>query len=77
MNKFIDNQYERLNKWLNHITKEEYIKRFIELDKCGYVWKDKVYQQLTKEFMISEIDWKYLLQITLMILSIAVFPSLI
>ncbi|MFC0476761.1 HAD family hydrolase [Robertmurraya beringensis] len=62
VNKFIDNQYERLNKWLKHIPKEEYITRFIELDKHGYVWKDKVYQQLTKEFMISDIDWEWLLK---------------
>ena len=25
--KFIDNQYERMNKWLSHIPKEKYIKR--------------------------------------------------
>lgn len=42
--KFIDNQYERLNKRVNHIPKDEYITRFIELDNRGYVWKDKVYQ---------------------------------
>ncbi|WP_456278985.1 HAD family hydrolase [Bacillus sp. AK128] len=62
VNKFIDNQYERLYKFLKHIPKEEYIKRFIELEKRGYVWKDKVYQQLTQEFMITEIDWEGLLQ---------------
>ncbi len=60
--KFIDSQYQRLNKWVNHIPKEEYITRFIELDNHGYVWKDKVYQQLTEEFDIKGITWEQLLQ---------------
>lgn len=60
--KFIDHQYERLNKWLAHIPKEKYIARFIELDNRGYVWKDKVYQQLTEEFEINEVTWEELLQ---------------
>lgn len=59
---FIDNQYERLNKWVGHIPKDKYITRFIEIDKRGYVWKDKVYQQLTQEFNISEMTWEELLQ---------------
>ncbi|MCM3115728.1 HAD family hydrolase [Neobacillus sp. MER 74] len=62
LKRFIDIQYERLNQWVSHIPKEKYISRFIELDKRGYVWKDKVYQQLTQEFHISEITWKDLLQ---------------
>jgi len=60
--KFIDNQYERLNKWVNHIPKEKYITRFIELDHRGYVWKDKVYQQLTEELEITSVTWEDLLQ---------------
>jgi putative hydrolase of the HAD superfamily len=60
--RFIDNQYERLNNWLGYIPKEKYISRFIELDKRGYVWKDKVYQQLTQDFHISKITWQDLLQ---------------
>ncbi|NHM33632.1 HAD family hydrolase [Neobacillus terrae] len=60
--KFIDNQYARLNKWLNHIPKEKYITRFIELDNRGYVWKDKVYQQLTEEFEIKGLTWEDFLQ---------------
>ncbi|GAE37469.1 HAD family hydrolase [Halalkalibacter akibai] len=60
--RFIENQYERLNNWVGHITKEKYISRFIELDKRGYVWKDKVYKQLTQEFHISGITWEGLLQ---------------
>ncbi|WP_078434074.1 HAD family hydrolase [Metabacillus halosaccharovorans] len=60
--RFIHNQYQRLNKCLNHIPKETYISRFIELDNRGYVWKDKVYQQLSQEFQISGITWEGLLQ---------------
>jgi len=59
---FIDNQYDRLKKWIGHIPKEQYMTRFIELDKRGYVWKDKVYQQLTQEFSITAITWEELLQ---------------
>ncbi len=62
MKKFIDYQYERLNKWLAHIPKEKYTSRFIELDNRGYVWKDKVYQQLTEELEITEVTWEELLQ---------------
>lgn len=49
---FIDQQYERLKPNLSHILKENYVHRFIELDNHGYVWKDKVYQQLIKEYSI-------------------------
>ncbi|MDR6123943.1 FMN phosphatase YigB (HAD superfamily) [Bacillus sp. SLBN-46] len=44
--KFLLNQYERLNNWLGHIQKKQYISRFTELECRGYVWKDKVYQQV-------------------------------
>ncbi|SFC58109.1 putative hydrolase of the HAD superfamily [Bacillus sp. OV322] len=62
LKKFIDGQYERLNKWIGHIPKEKYTSRFIELDCRGYVWKDKVYQQLAGEFDITGITWEDLLQ---------------
>lgn len=38
------------------------MRRFIELDNRGYVWKDKVYQQLVNEFEITDITWEELLQ---------------
>ncbi|TQR10955.1 HAD family hydrolase [Psychrobacillus soli] len=60
--KFIVNQYERLSNFLGHIPREKYMTRFIELDRRGYVWKDKVYQQLVEEFDIVGIDWENLLQ---------------
>lgn len=58
---FIEVQYERLNKWVGHIPKEQYISRFIELDNRGYVWKDRVYEQLIAEFQITGIGKERLL----------------
>ncbi|WP_010280891.1 HAD family hydrolase [Bacillus timonensis] len=59
---FINTQYDRLNKFVGHIPRERYVTRFIELDNRGYVWKDKVYQQLVVEFEIVDIKWEELLQ---------------
>lgn len=59
---FIDRQYDRLHKLIGHIPKEKYVTRFIELDNRGYVWKDKVYQQLVNEFDFVDITWEELLQ---------------
>lgn len=58
---FIESQYNRLNKWLNHVPIERYKTRFIELDDKGYVWKDKVYQRLVDEFNITAVTWEELL----------------
>jgi putative hydrolase of the HAD superfamily len=60
--KFVEAQYERLHSFLAHIPREVYISRFIELDSRGYVWKDKVYQQLISEFKIKGITWEQLLE---------------
>ncbi|MFD3448957.1 HAD family hydrolase [Microbacteriaceae bacterium 4G12] len=59
---FIKDQYKRHIDKLNHIPKEQYISRFIELDNKGYVWKDKVYQQLIQEHSISNLTWEQLLE---------------
>ncbi|UPW83863.1 HAD family hydrolase [Lysinibacillus sp. Ag94] len=59
---FINTQYDRLNKLVGHIPREKYVTRFTELDNRGYVWKDKVYQQLVDEFEITDITWEELLQ---------------
>jgi putative hydrolase of the HAD superfamily len=59
---FIDGQYHRLNNLVGHISREEYVSRFIKLDNRGYVWKDIVYQQIVKEFDIAKITWQELLQ---------------
>lgn len=58
---FANQQYNRFHKELGHVPKNVYISRFRELDNRGYVWKDKVYQQLTKEFLITGLTWEYLL----------------
>lgn len=58
---FVQGQYERLFESVSHIPKEQYIARFIELDNHGYVWKDKVYQQLVKELSIQALTWQELL----------------
>ena len=58
---FIENQYERFYEKLCHIPRPIYIERFIELDAHGYVWKDKVYQQLTGELEITSLSWRNLL----------------
>ena len=60
--RFINSQYGRLNEWVGHILKEKYVSRFIELDCRGYVWKDKVYQQMVAEFNITGLTWEQLLQ---------------
>ncbi|MEH7329977.1 L-2-haloalkanoic acid dehalogenase [Priestia megaterium] len=58
---FIQDQYERYSEELAHIPKQEYISRFIELDHKGYVWKDKVYQQLLNEYDLSNLTWEGML----------------
>lgn len=59
---FIASQYDKFYKYLSHVPKRSYITRFIELDNRGYVWKDKVYQQLVEEFQIEHLMWEELLQ---------------
>ena len=59
---FVDDQYNRLAEHLEHIPQDRFAQRFIELDAKGYVWKDKVYQQLIKEFGIKGINWQTLLE---------------
>ena len=59
---FIEGQYDRLIKLVGHVPKDKYVARFIQLDNRGYVWKDKVYQQLVDEFNIATITWETLLQ---------------
>lgn len=62
LQKFIALQYDRLINSLACIPKETYLSRFIELDERGYVWKDKVYQQLCNELSITTLKWENLLQ---------------
>src|SRR5690554_5704165 len=57
---FVRDQYERYSHF-QIIDKDVFVQRFIELDNHGYVWKDKVYQQLITEFSIRGIEWTELL----------------
>jgi len=50
--RFIHDQVDRLPSLLGPISRADFVKRFVELDAHGYVWKDVVYQQLIKEFGI-------------------------
>ncbi|MFC4712755.1 HAD family hydrolase [Planococcus dechangensis] len=58
---FIHDQYRRLERFLGHIPEQLYAERFIELDRRGYVWKDKVYAQLIQEFEIKHATMEFLL----------------
>ncbi|TFE02313.1 HAD family hydrolase [Jeotgalibacillus salarius] len=62
LKQFLEDQYERFSEAFHHISKDTYMKRFIELDAKGYVWKDKVYSQLIKEFNIAGLNYEQLLQ---------------
>ncbi|AIQ48596.1 L-2-haloalkanoic acid dehalogenase [Paenibacillus sp. FSL R7-0273] len=57
---FVRDQYDRFSQ-LQLVEKDIFVRRFIELDNHGYVWKDKVYQQLIDEFSIQDIEWTELL----------------
>jgi putative hydrolase of the HAD superfamily len=59
---FVSVQHDRLTEHLSHITKNDYIARFVELDCHGHVWKDKVYQALVSEFAIEGMSWQSLLE---------------
>lgn len=61
LKRFIESQHSRLHPVLGHIPLEDYQTRFVELDARGYVWKDRVYQQLMEEFDIRGISQQELL----------------
>jgi len=58
---FIEDQYSRLQRFIE-TSMDRYVKRFVELDNHGYVWKDQVYDALVKEFNIQDISAEELLQ---------------
>ncbi|OAB45866.1 L-2-haloalkanoic acid dehalogenase [Paenibacillus antarcticus] len=49
---FVEHQYDRYDAF-QHVKKEVWVQRFIELDERGYVWKDRVYQSLIDEFEVK------------------------
>jgi putative hydrolase of the HAD superfamily len=57
---FISAQHDRLPA-VQHIPKQHYASRFIELDDHGHVWKDAVYQALVIELGITAASWEELL----------------
>lgn len=57
---FLLDQYDRLDV-LKSIDQSVYVSRFIKLDMRGYVWKDKVYEQLIKEYDLNA-EWESLLE---------------
>lgn len=57
---FVHDQYDRYTQLLI-VEKDVFVQRFIALDNHGYVWKDKVYQQLIAEFSIEGLEWTELL----------------
>ncbi|GGF90455.1 HAD family hydrolase [Paenibacillus abyssi] len=57
---FVRDQHNRYPQFQT-IERDFFMQRFIQLDNNGYVWKDKVYQQLIAEFSIQGIEWNELL----------------
>jgi putative hydrolase of the HAD superfamily len=57
---FARDQYDRYSQF-QVVDKDVFVQRFIDLDNHGYVWKDKVYQQLIDEFSILGVEWTELL----------------
>ncbi|UOY92521.1 HAD family hydrolase [Ectobacillus sp. JY-23] len=58
---FIKDQYRRYAHALHHIPEKAFKERFIHLDQRGYVWKDKVYKELIREYKIEGVTWEELL----------------
>lgn len=66
LHSFLEDQYARLNMF-DHVEKDLYMNRFIELDDRGCVWKDIVYETLIREcnldgHTVEELLSDYLLQ---------------
>ena len=57
---FIEQQYERLRPLFAGVPRDEYVRRFVELDDHGYVTKDIVYRQIELEFGLTNV-WPELL----------------
>jgi putative hydrolase of the HAD superfamily len=60
--RFISEQYERFSSHLSQIQKDAYTTRFLALENKGYVWKDRVYEQLITDFSISTLTPEVLLE---------------
>ncbi|WP_026695834.1 HAD family hydrolase [Peribacillus kribbensis] len=58
---FITGQYRRFKMHFKDMEEQVYACRFIELDQRGYTGKDVVYKQLLKEYPMTAISWRELL----------------
>ena len=56
-----DYQYDKFYSFFMHVDKNTFKDKFIELDQNGYVWKDKVYQQLIDIFNVENLTMPDLL----------------
>src|SRR5262245_7644467 len=52
----IAQQYDLFASALRHVSKDGFIKRFIDLDPRGYTPKDKVYQHLVTQCQVTGIS---------------------
>jgi putative hydrolase of the HAD superfamily len=52
----IAQQYDLFAPALRHVPKDIFIRRFVDLDARGYAPKDRVYQQLVTEYIVTEIS---------------------
>lgn len=59
LEKFLRNQYSRFSF---NVPFEIFQERFLQLDQNGYVWKDRVYQQLEEEWSLPSNQWQELLE---------------
>lgn len=57
---FLEDQYMRIQAF-QCVDQHIFIQRFVQLDQKGYVWKDKVYKKLIKEFAL-DLSWEALLE---------------
>lgn len=60
--KFIENQYDRIVYSQECVNKMDYIARFIELDRHGYTSKGTVYKQLSQEFDFQNVSFESLVE---------------
>ncbi|WP_236634906.1 HAD family hydrolase [Alteribacter lacisalsi] len=53
---FLAGQYKRYEQVMFHVPFDVFHRRFKELEKRGYVWKDKVYAQMIEEFNLHGVS---------------------
>lgn len=61
LTQFVLAQYQRFYPHFQHIPSAAYLRRVVELDANGAVWKDQVYKQLLAELEIMDVGWEELL----------------